>query len=100
MSESSRLAVDQKLKLEKLRTEFKMLSALLEQHWKKVLLLVVDVLCFMLQEHLITSNQSTPNKLLVSTSSKEPSPYHARPSLITQVSKVSLSLKELTPVAT
>ena len=48
--ESSRLEELLRLRLERSRIEYKMLSALLRLPSKKVLLLVEDALCFMLAE--------------------------------------------------
>ena len=87
VSEFSRLEVDLKLKLVKLRTEFKMPSVPPEQLWKRVLSSVVVALFCMLHEPSTTSSQSTRNKLWVSTSSKKPLPFHARQLQTTQVSK-------------
>jgi hypothetical protein len=50
--ESSKLEEDLKLKLDKLKIEFKMLFARLEQQLNKELLLEVDVLYYMHQEPL------------------------------------------------
>lgn len=69
--ESSKLEEHLKLKLEKLKIESKMLSVLLELPLKKVLLLEVDVHCYMLQEPLIPLKARTLNKIWVLKSSKK-----------------------------
>jgi hypothetical protein len=82
VSEYSKLEEDLKSKLTKLKTEFKMPSALLELLFNKVSLLVEDAPYYMLPKFLIHSKQEILSKIWESKSLKEQFLFHVRLLLI------------------
>jgi hypothetical protein len=98
--ESSKLVEDHKSRSMRLKIEYRMQSVPLELPSKKVLSWVEDVRYCMLLVLWTAWNPKTQNRSSVSTSSKEPFPSHAKPSLITQVSKESQLLRKSTKAKT
>jgi chaperonin GroEL (HSP60 family) len=74
----SKLEVDLKYKLDKLKIEYKMLFVQLELLFKKESLLEEVVLYFMHHEHLKISKVKTLNKILVSKLSRKPLLFHVK----------------------
>lgn len=74
----SKLEVDLKYKLDKLKIEYKMLFVQLGLLFKKESLLEEVVLYFMHHEHLKISKVKTLNKILVSKLSRKPLLFHVK----------------------